>query len=41
VIKKKDLSENGYYVLKNEAMILKEMEHPNIVRFLEVLRKTL
>jgi len=30
------LGEEGYQVLKNEAIILKEMNHPNIVKFYDV-----
>eukprot|EP00347_Sterkiella_histriomuscorum_P013405 403364831 len=33
VINKKELSSDGYQVLKNEALILQSMDHPNIVKF--------
>lgn len=36
MINKKELDDAGYQVLKNEALILKEMDHPNIVKFNDV-----
>jgi hypothetical protein len=33
IISKKDLCEDEYNVIKNEAIILQRMEHPNIVEF--------
>lgn len=30
------MSEEGYQILKNEAIILREMNHPNIVKFYDV-----
>jgi hypothetical protein len=38
VINKRELNDGGYQVLKNEALILKEMNHPNIVKFYDVRR---
>ena len=37
MINKKELNEGGYQVLKNEALILREMDHPNIVKFNDVI----
>jgi len=36
VINKTSLKEEGYRTLKNEALILRSMDHPNIVKFYEV-----
>jgi len=36
VINKSSLKEDGYRTLKNEALILRSMDHPNIVKFYEV-----
>ncbi|CDW74434.1 protein kinase domain containing protein [Stylonychia lemnae] len=36
VINKNTLKDDGYRVLKNEALILRTMDHPNIVKFYEI-----
>jgi serine/threonine protein kinase len=37
MINKKDMGEEEYKIMKNEALILHEMNHPNIVKFYDVI----